>query len=142
MFVNKTVKIYLRIYFIILKTLSVFPYKINEKTFDISFSIGATIWSLIYPPITTFAFTFYFSTRIYDKKLFYDKNTKAQTVLDHGTNLMIIFSCLITFLKFGKTRKIYLKFKSVLNKLITLGFRCNYSAEAKLFFKKFLITQC
>lgn len=141
MFVNKAVKIYLKIYFIILKTLSVFPYTINEKNFEINFSIGATIWSLIYPPITTFAFTSYFSTRIYQEKLFYDEELKAQLVLDHGTNLMIIFSILITFTKFRKTRKIYLKFKNILMKLIVLDIRCNYSEDIKFFLKKFLITQ-
>lgn len=141
MFVNKTVKIYLRIYFIVLKTFSVFPYEINENTLDLNYSVGAIVWSLIYPPITTFVFTLYFSTRIYDKKIFFDESLKAQSVLDHGTNLMIIFSILITFSKFEKTRKMYLKIKSVLNKLIILSFHSNYSSEAKLFFKKFLITQ-
>lgn len=141
MFVNKAVKIYLKIYFIILKTLSVFPYTINEKTFEINFSIGATIWSLIYPPITTFAFTSYFASRIYQEKLFYDDELKAQLVLDHGTNLIIVFCILITFTKFQRTRKIYIQFKNLLWKLIVLDIRCNYSGDVQLFFKKFLITQ-
>lgn len=141
MFVNKTVKIYLRIYFIILKTLSVFPYVINEKTREINYSIGATIWSLIYPPITTFAFTSYFATRIYQEKLFYDEELKAQSVLDHSTNLMIVFCILITFSKFKPTRIIYIKLKNVFDKLIILNIKCNYSADAQFFFKKFLITQ-
>lgn len=141
MFVNKTVKIYLKIYFIILKTLSVFPYKINEKTFEINYSIGATIWSLIYPPITTFAFTYYFSTVIYNEKFFYDKELKAQQILDHGTNLMIVFCILITFAKFRKTRRIYIKFKNVLMKIFSLEIQFNWSAATILFFNKFLITQ-